>query len=110
MDGLFCIEIQRADGRAISSSEWDAFIESDPELERVHETKGVNPMTGEEVIIPYREPTAVWIAHPQGITDSRLVFRYDDGGIYSYNVDQHFVSKGKKIAERLGAEIIETID
>ena len=105
MDSIYCIEIASADGKPIEMDIWGRLIDSDPELLRVTETQGVNPMTGEPMTVPYNAPTAAWLNHPEGYTKPPFVFAYEKGIITALSVDRHFVRKGEEIATRLDATI-----
>jgi hypothetical protein len=110
MERLYCIEIALANGEPVSTEVWEDVIDADPELQRITEAPGVSPMTGEAMGVPYDEPAAVWLKHPEGYTNPPFVFAYEDGAITALSIDRHFVNKGEEIAARLGAAIVVSGD
>jgi hypothetical protein len=110
MDGLICIRILRPDGEPIEIERWQQLIENDPELTAIEFVEGVNPRTHERVRVPYKQPAAVWSAHPEGYTNSPFVFAYEDGQITAVCIDRPFATKGAEIARQLNATILETLD
>jgi len=76
-------------GREISSTEWQAYAASDPEL-------SADPRNGPNAVI--------WTGHP---TDSESWLDWSGGNVYSGGADTSLIDKMQAIAERLDARLVD---
>lgn len=108
MSQLCNITINARQG-SISETAWLKVIECDPDLERTTEVTGVNPRTGEPIVIPLSH-AAIWTAHPEGFRNYPFIFDLVDGKIVANWVDDAFVRKGQEIARKLDGVLKTSIE
>ncbi|EPL06891.1 hypothetical protein [Pseudomonas sp. CF161] len=92
--------LRTADAGEISLQEWHAVCAADPSLELQEQLVGINPRTGETIVLGETD-AASWRSPVSG---DEYLFDYRRGRI-SFVHDDELIIKAKDIARALGARV-----